>query len=324
MTWDTALKRASTNLEAVPLPGAATLPALITAKDLQGTHFPPVSWVVRDLVPEGLTLLAGKPKLGKSWLALQMGLGVATGREVLGRPVEQGTVLYAAMEDNYRRLKSRLGKCAGQLAAWPEDLLLTTEWPRLDAGGLEAIDGWLGSHPLGAARHPRHPGHGASGREGQRQPVYRGLRRASRPARAGELDRRRDRLHPPRPEGGCGGPIRYGLRIDRSDRVLQTQRSSVHHSGWTCPLRARPRSRTSSNPQCHSIPIPAAGPTSGDLQTFIAARPARRSGRLSRLEGSRRKTSPSTPGSTTTSAPRPCNACPKAGKCRRAVTAGTG
>jgi hypothetical protein len=148
MTWDTALERASTNLEAVPLPGAATLPALITAKELQGTPFPPVSWVVHDLVPEGLTLLAGKPKLGKSWLALQIGLGVATGGEVLSRPVERGTVLYAAMEDNYRRLKSRLGKCAGQLAAWPEDLLLTTEWPRLDAGGLEAIDGWLGSHPL--------------------------------------------------------------------------------------------------------------------------------------------------------------------------------
>ena len=147
MTWDSALKRASTNLEAVPLPGAATLPALITAKELQGTHFPPVSWVVHDLVPEGLTLLAGKPKLGKSWLALQIGLGVATGGEVLGRPVEQGTVLYAAMEDDYRRLKSRLGKCAGGLAAVARDLLLTTEWPRLDAGDWKRLTAGLGAIP---------------------------------------------------------------------------------------------------------------------------------------------------------------------------------
>jgi hypothetical protein len=102
---------------------------------------------VSDLVPEGLTLLAGKPKLGKSWLALQMGLGVASGGEVLGRPVAQGPVLYAAMEGNYRRLKSRLRKCAGELASWPGDLSFTTEWPRLDAGGLQALDGWLGRHP---------------------------------------------------------------------------------------------------------------------------------------------------------------------------------
>lgn len=147
MIWDSTLRRASSNLEAFPLPGAATLPALITAKELQETNFPPVSWVVRDLIPEGLTLLAGKPKLGKSWLALQMGLGVATGGEVLGRPVEQGPVLYAAMEDNYRRLKSRLTKCAASLPSWPDHLSLTTEWPRLDAGGLEAIDTWLGRNP---------------------------------------------------------------------------------------------------------------------------------------------------------------------------------
>ena len=123
------------------------MPTMVTAKELQETEFPPVSWVVRDLIPEGLTLLAGKPKLGKSWLALQMGLGVASGGEVLGRPAEQGPVLYAAMEDNYRRLKSRLRKRAGELMSWPGNLSFATEWPRLDAGGLEALDGWLGHHP---------------------------------------------------------------------------------------------------------------------------------------------------------------------------------
>ena len=119
MRWDRTLDRASTDVEALPLPDGVGMPSLITAKELQETEFPPVSWVVRDLIPEGLTILAGKPKLGKSWLALQMGLGVATGGEVLGRSVEQGAVLYAALEDNLRRLKSRLRKSAGPLSDWP-------------------------------------------------------------------------------------------------------------------------------------------------------------------------------------------------------------
>lgn len=90
------------------------LPSSITARDLQQTNFPPVKWVVQNLIPEGLTLFAGKPKLGKSWLALQMGLAVATDSEVLGRPVSSGHVLYIALEDNYRRLKQRLAKISGR------------------------------------------------------------------------------------------------------------------------------------------------------------------------------------------------------------------
>lgn len=47
------------------------LSAFITAAELQQMNFPPVRWVVPEIIPEGLTLLAGKPKLGKSWLVLE-------------------------------------------------------------------------------------------------------------------------------------------------------------------------------------------------------------------------------------------------------------
>jgi len=88
MKWDQMFKAAETGAKPVSLP----LPAMMSARDLQAIEFPPVKWIVPDLIPEGLTLFAGKPKLGKSWLALQLGLGIATGGEVLGRPVEQGSV----------------------------------------------------------------------------------------------------------------------------------------------------------------------------------------------------------------------------------------
>jgi hypothetical protein len=95
-----------------PASNLTGLPAIIPAPELQTTTFPPVSWIVEGLLPEGITLFAGKPKLGKSWLALQIGYGIASGSEVLGRPAEQGSVLYAALEDNNRRLKHRMCKIA--------------------------------------------------------------------------------------------------------------------------------------------------------------------------------------------------------------------
>ncbi|WP_137702884.1 AAA family ATPase [Marimonas lutisalis] len=142
MTWDKKLK-----VTAVDGADTPSLPETFSALDLQTTDFPPVSWIVRDLIPEGLTLLAGKPKLGKSWMALQIGYSVATGDEVLGRQATQGSVLYAALEDNQRRLKSRLEKTTTESERWPELLEFATEWPRLDVSGLDALEGWLGQHP---------------------------------------------------------------------------------------------------------------------------------------------------------------------------------
>ena len=74
-------------------------------------EIPPLRWIVRDLLPEGLTILAGNPKSGKSFLALNIGLAVATGGMALGSiSVEQGEVLYGAFEDGERRLQARISQ----------------------------------------------------------------------------------------------------------------------------------------------------------------------------------------------------------------------
>lgn len=143
MNWDESLQSAETGAEVFRLPSGIAMPTTVSARQLQMTDFPPVSWIVRDLIPEGLTLLTGKPKLGKSWLALQMGYAVASGGEFLGRPLTKGSVLYAAPEDNNRRLKIK----ATERANWPERYHLATEWPRLDASGLEALEAWVSSNP---------------------------------------------------------------------------------------------------------------------------------------------------------------------------------
>jgi AAA domain len=120
---------------------------LITAETLQSKHFNQVRIILPDLIPEGTTILAGKPKVGKSWLALDICMAVADEtRFVLGdkRPIH-GDVLYIALEDNQRRLKKRIAKIAQGRACWPNRLALHTEWKRLDQGGLEDIEAWCKS-----------------------------------------------------------------------------------------------------------------------------------------------------------------------------------
>jgi hypothetical protein len=85
------------------------VPDRFTASELMKLVLPPVRWAVPGLVAEGLAILAGVPKAGKSWLALHIALGVAAGDGVLGgAPVEAGPVLYLALEDTQRRLQKRL------------------------------------------------------------------------------------------------------------------------------------------------------------------------------------------------------------------------
>jgi hypothetical protein len=123
-----------------------------TAADLYGMVFPPIKWVVEDYIAEGLTVLAGKPKLGKSWLLMAVAIAVAGGGYVLGdRKCAQGAVLYAALEDTERRLRSRLEKLCGGFkpAAWPLGLTFWSygEMERLSTGGLDQVRAWIREHP---------------------------------------------------------------------------------------------------------------------------------------------------------------------------------
>ena len=119
----------------------------ITATDLMRREFQEPKFAVQDIIPEGLTLFAGKPKLGKSWLVLSVALAVASGGRAFGKiPVKQGAVLYLALEDSHRRLQTRLEQVLGDDTP-PDALEFRTEIPRLDDGGILEIRDWLDSHP---------------------------------------------------------------------------------------------------------------------------------------------------------------------------------
>ena len=80
----------------------------MTAEQLQSAPYAPVPFLVDELLPEGLHILAGAPKIGKSWLALWLCLCIAQGQPLWNFAVTQGEVLYLSLEDSYRRIQSRL------------------------------------------------------------------------------------------------------------------------------------------------------------------------------------------------------------------------
>ena len=72
-----------------------------TATELLSHHFEDPPWVVPGLIPVGLTMLAGRPKIGKSMLSLQVALAHATGGRVLDREASRGKVLYLRHDGDY-------------------------------------------------------------------------------------------------------------------------------------------------------------------------------------------------------------------------------
>lgn len=120
-------------------------PVIGTLADLRRKVFPPIKFVVPNYIAEGCTILAGRPKLGKSWLMFDVAIAVATGDACLGNiACEQGDALYLALEDNERRLQKRADKLLGSFGIeWPARLEYATEWPRAGDGGVEKIRDWI-------------------------------------------------------------------------------------------------------------------------------------------------------------------------------------
>ena len=105
--------------------------------DLLSTDFPEPKWAIPGLVPVGLTFLAGRPKIGKSWLALQFAHAVGTGGHALGEMVQKGKVLFLALEDSPRRLKARAIKQGIPITA---EIIFKTEWKPLTKGGMADLE----------------------------------------------------------------------------------------------------------------------------------------------------------------------------------------
>ena len=117
---------------------------LINSAELMDMQLPPIRFTVADILPSGLTVFAGAPKVGKSLFILKLCLAVASGENFWCYPTRKGTVLYLALEDSMMRLQKRL--CA-MTDEGSENLFFCNRAPRLDEGLLDELKLFKQAHP---------------------------------------------------------------------------------------------------------------------------------------------------------------------------------
>lgn len=79
-----------------------------SCEEIMTTVYKPIEFVIDNLIGQGLYILAGAPKVGKSWLSLDICLSIAKGEKVLEYETKCGTALYLCLEDSFERIQKRL------------------------------------------------------------------------------------------------------------------------------------------------------------------------------------------------------------------------
>ncbi len=87
---------------------------IYSSEYIMNTPMKPIEYCVDGLISQGLFVLAGAPKVGKSWLALDMCLSIAKGEKVLGKETLCGHAVYLSLEDSLIRLQNRLYELTGE------------------------------------------------------------------------------------------------------------------------------------------------------------------------------------------------------------------
>ena len=118
--------------------------AVIDGETLSDMRLPPAQFCVQSLLQPGVTILGGAPKVGKSWLVLDLCVRIARGEPFFGMPTRQGTVLYLCLEDTTRRIQQRLLSLTDEASA---NLFFSVEAKPLAEGFCQQIRDFVSSHP---------------------------------------------------------------------------------------------------------------------------------------------------------------------------------
>lgn len=113
---------------------------VINGEELMDMDYKPIKFAVRDFLTQGLAILAGAPKTGKSFFALWLCLCVAKGENVWNYETQQGIVLYLCLEDNAIRLQNRILTITDDA---PANLFFCWEADRLGEGLEEQIKNFI-------------------------------------------------------------------------------------------------------------------------------------------------------------------------------------
>jgi len=118
--------------------------AVIDGETLVDKRLPPTRFCVQTLLPQGVTILGGAPKIGKSWLVLDLCVRVAKGESIWNLPTAKGTTLYLCLEDTERRVQERLLSITDDV---PANAFFAVAAKTLADGLAEQIRQFVSEHP---------------------------------------------------------------------------------------------------------------------------------------------------------------------------------
>lgn len=101
--------------------------------------------IVENLIYPGTYILAGAPKVGKSFFVAQLAYHIATGQKLWDYEVKQSTVLYLALEDDHRRLQKRMCRMFGVDGTANLHFAITSK--KLGEGLEDQLEEFIDKHP---------------------------------------------------------------------------------------------------------------------------------------------------------------------------------
>lgn len=110
---------------------------VIDGETLMDMRIKPISFCIDSLLPQGVSLLCGAPKIGKSWLVLNWCVRIVKGEEVWNFKTAKGTTLYLCLEDNLSRIQQRLNEITDEV---PNNVFFATSSCSMSDGLAEQIE----------------------------------------------------------------------------------------------------------------------------------------------------------------------------------------
>lgn len=118
--------------------------AVIDGETLMDMKLPPTKFCVETLLPQGMCILGGASKIGKSWWVLDLCIRIAKGEPMWDLKTTKGTTLYLCLEDTLRRVQNRLLCITDEV---PSNAFFATSAGTLSDGLCEQIRDFVKEHP---------------------------------------------------------------------------------------------------------------------------------------------------------------------------------
>ncbi|MDE5771024.1 MAG: helicase RepA family protein [Ruminococcus sp.] len=117
---------------------------IVSMPELYEIVYPAKPPIINGFLYNGTYLFVGSPKVGKSFMMAQIAYHVSSGKPMWNNAVRKGTVLYLALEDDYRRLQERLYRMFGTETT--SNLFFSVASNSLNGGLIEQLDGFIHEH----------------------------------------------------------------------------------------------------------------------------------------------------------------------------------